>query len=392
MANSAKRLPLSSIMVILISFASLANSQTCKSYKFTNNKLFETCTDLPVLNAFLHWTYNSSSSSVQLAYRSTRYTSSKWVAWAINPVKSGMDGAQALVGYQQPDGVLKAYTSSVVGYDTVLAEGKLTFAVSDLSAVAGGGEITIFATVELPGGRTTLNQVWQDGPLSEGIPSQHESSPANFGSKGSINFLSGEAAPPSGGGGDSKTNKRKVHGALNMVSWGVLMPIGMIIARYLKVFRSADPAWFYLHAGCQTAAYVIGVSGWATGLKLGRESKGIHHETHGNIGITLFCLGTLQVFALLLRPNKEHKYRFYWNIYHHSIGYLVIFLSIVNIFKGLNILGVKKWKEAYTGVLILLVLVALALEAFTWYIVIKTKKMATAEKAQQERSGGWPHA
>lgn len=172
-----------------------------------------------------------------------------------------------------------------------------------------------------------------------------------------------------------------------MLSWGILMPIGMIIARYLKVFRSADPAWFYLHACCQTTAYILGISGWVTGLKLGKESKGIHHQTHGNIGITLFCLGTLQVFALLLRLNKEHKHRFYWNIYHHSVGYLVIFLSIVNIFKGLNILGEKKWKEAYTGVLVLLVLVALSLEAFTWHVVIKSKKAASKSQQEMHRAG-----
>ena len=87
----------------------------------------------------------------------------------------------------------------------------------------------------------------------------------------------------------------QVHGVLNAVSWGTLMPIGAIIARYLKVFKSADPAWFYLHVACQSSAYIVGVAGWATGLKLGSDSSGIEHTTHRNIGITLFCLGTLQV-------------------------------------------------------------------------------------------------
>lgn len=72
------------------------------------------------------------------------------------------------------------------------------------------------------------------------------------------------------------------------------MPLGVIIARYLKVFKSADPAWFYLHIACQTSAYVVGVAGWATGMKLGSEAS-IHNYPHRNIGITLFCLGTLQV-------------------------------------------------------------------------------------------------
>lgn len=91
----------------------------------------------------------------------------------------------------------------------------------------------------------------------------------------------------------------QVHGVLNAVSWGTLMPLGAMIARYLKVFKSADPAWFYLHIACQSSAYVVGVAGWATGLKLGSDSPGTQYDGHRNIGIALFCLGTLQVLPLI---------------------------------------------------------------------------------------------
>ncbi|KAK8941362.1 hypothetical protein KSP39_PZI010638 [Platanthera zijinensis] len=88
------------------------------------------------------------------------------------------------------------------------------------------------------------------------------------------------------------------------------MPIGVIISRYLRVFKSADLAWFYLHAACQSSAYIIEVAGWGVVLKLGSDSKGITYHPHRNIGIALFCLATLQggdcrqdreqVFALYL--------------------------------------------------------------------------------------------
>ena len=82
------------------------------------------------------------------------------------------------------------------------------------------------------------------------------------------------------------------------------------------------------------------------------------------------------MFALLLRPKKEHKYRLYWNIYHHSIGYVVIILSIVNIFKGFDILSLdtKKWKRVYIGILIGLGAIFVVLEAITWGVVLKRKK------------------
>ena len=73
------------------------------------------------------------------------------------------------------------------------------------------------------------------------------------------------------------------------------MPLGVVIARYMRVFERANPAWFYLHVTCQCSAYVLGVAGWGTGLKLGSESAGITHLKHRIIGIVLFSLATLQV-------------------------------------------------------------------------------------------------
>jgi hypothetical protein len=67
------------------------------------------------------------------------------------------------------------------------------------------------------------------------------------------------------------------------------------MARYVKAFPNADPAWFYLHVGCQLSAYVIGVAGWGSGMKLGSESDGITYSNHRNVGITVFCLCTIQV-------------------------------------------------------------------------------------------------
>ena len=77
--------------------------------------------------------------------------------------------------------------------------------------------------------------------------------------------------------------------------WGVLFPLGVIIARYMRTFPSADPAWFYLHVGCQVSSYAIGVAGWGTGMKLGSQSEGIQYSAHRYIGIFLFSFATLQV-------------------------------------------------------------------------------------------------
>nr|DAD23593.1 TPA_asm: hypothetical protein HUJ06_025056 [Nelumbo nucifera] len=371
-------------LCVFISLFLSSSAQTCRSYSFSSNRQFSSCNDLPVLDSFIHWTYDESSQTLQIAYRHTKVSSSSWVAWAINPSSTGMIGSQALVAYQLSNGTAFAYTSPVTSYSTSLAPGSLSFTVSNLSATYVNEEMTIFATLQLPNNSTTLNQLWQVGPLEGDTPSTHLTSGDNVKSKGTLNLLSGGATTT----GSSIRRRRNVHGVLNAVSWGTLMPLGAIIARYLKVFKSADPAWFYLHVACQTSAYIVGVAGWATGIKLGSDSSGIVHRAHRNIGIVLFCLGTLQVFALLLRPKKDHKYRFYWNIYHHSIGYSVIILSVVNIFKGFDILDLdnENWKRAYIGIIAFLGFNALLLEAITWKIVLK-RRSRNSEKSHHGANG-----
>lgn len=88
------------------------------------------------------------------------------------------------------------------------------------------------------------------------------------------------------------------------------------------------------------------------------------------------------MFALLLRPKTDHKYRVYWNIYHHTVGYSVIILSIINIFKGFDILNPdKKWKNAYIAVIAALAFNAVWLEAYSWFLVlIKRRRSESGSK------------
>ncbi|KAI9071727.1 hypothetical protein K1719_046304 [Acacia pycnantha] len=205
--------------------------------------------------------------------------------------------------------------------------------------------MSIFAKVKLPKNADKVNQVWQVGPsvTDDGKIEAHEFAPTNMDSKGVLNLKSGQSL--SSGGDDSRTKQKNIHGVLNAVSWG----------------------------------YAIGVSGWAIGLKLGNESQGIQHTGHRNIGIAVFCLATLQVLALMLRPNKDHRYRFWWNMYHRSVGYTTIILGIINIFGGFNILSPQRtWKVAYVAALGALAVIALLLEFFTWIVFCMRKSQGNA--------------
>ncbi|KAM0937672.1 putative cytochrome b561 and DOMON domain-containing protein [Dioscorea sansibarensis] len=360
-------LPLLLLPLLLAGFSpSLA--QTCLSDTFSGNSRYTSCNTLQYLGANVHWTYHPSNGTIDVAYRAP-ISSNGWVAWALNPTSQGMIGAQALFAFSGSDSAVRVYATAISSLSPDVKDGNLSFKVYSKTGVLSSGVMTIFATLELPGNRTTVNQVWQAGPLSNGLPAAHQTTGDNIKSTGSIDFLSGSV---SSGGSNSRQRRKNTHGVLNAVSWGILMPIGAIMARYMKVF--ADPAWFYLHVACQLSAYIVGVAGWGTGLKLGSDSPGITYHRHRNIGIALFCLATLQIFALLLRPKKDHKYRLYWNIYHHSVGYCVIVLSVINIFKGFDILNPGDgWKTAYIIIIATLGGIALILEVVTWIIVLKRK-------------------
>ncbi|XP_057780986.1 cytochrome b561 and DOMON domain-containing protein At3g25290-like [Salvia miltiorrhiza] len=369
-------------LIFLLALASLLSpsqpAAPCASRRFSNGKTYALCADLPALGASLHWAYDEARSALAVAFVAAPARPDGWISWAINPTGSGMRGSQALVAFRGAGGGMTVKTFNVSAYALDAAADKVWFEVEESAAESSGGVMTLFASLVLPEkGITVVNHVWQVGGAVDGgeKPEGHGFEPDNMNAEGSLDLLSGIAGGGPGAGGDYRTKRRNIHGLLNVISWGFMFPAGAMIARYLRVFPSADPAWFYLHVSCQLSAYAIGVAGWGTGLKLGSESVGITHTYHRYIGITLFALATLQIFALVLRPGKNHKFRQYWNVYHRTIGDAIIGLGIINVFKGFAILKPQqKWRTTYIVVIAALGCIAIFLEAITWAIVLRRKR------------------
>lgn len=92
------------------------------------------------------------------------------------------------------------------------------------------------------------------------------------------------------------------------------------------------------------------------------------------------------MMALWLRPKGMDTYRKYWNMYHHFLGYSLIVLIIVNIFKGFAILKpAAGWKWAYIGILISLSCVALGLEISIWIIFCLKPKDEGQQKTETKQ-------
>ncbi|XP_054818070.1 cytochrome b561 and DOMON domain-containing protein At5g47530-like [Prosopis cineraria] len=351
--------------------------QACESYKFPNTKNFAACTDLPFLDSSLHWNYYSSSNSVDIAFKKNRANPDGWIAWAINPTSRGMVGSQAFVAFQKSDGTMAAYTSPITSYGTTLEEGSVVgFEVHGVSASLEDGTMILYASFRLPGNSTTtVNHVWQEGSVSDNVPQSHGLSRPNLRSFGQMDFLTGKVSDHGANLDNSRILIRKMHGIFNGIGWGILMPMGAMMARYLKAFEVTRPRWFHVHRACQILAYLFGSAGFALGIYMSTNLSLSAFHLHASVGIAVFTISTVQIlFAIFFRPHKTHKTRIFWNVFHYVLGYGVIVLAIFNMFRGFSISNYPTtWKNPYFGFTVLVGSVALVLEVLTWFLVCKRR-------------------
>ncbi|XP_028768471.1 cytochrome b561 and DOMON domain-containing protein At5g47530-like [Neltuma alba] len=210
----------------------------------------------------------------------------------------------------------------------------------------------------------------------------------NISSSSQIDFVPVQVSNDDNENSDNSENSiRKVHGILSGIGWGILMPIGAMMARYLRAFEATESSWFNLHMACQVLAYLTGTTGLALGIYIGIMSE--QFSVHGYIGFAIFFASTFQiVLALNYRPKEDDKDRIFWNIFHYVVGYGVIVLAIFDMFKGFSISSSYHgtWKNAYFGIIVSLGCVAFILEVTTWFLVCKNRKKKEEEEEEDENS------
>lgn len=193
--------------VVLLTSPSPAYSLTCTSQTFKNNKLYSHCLDLPTLSSYLHWTYDSSNSSVSVAFVAAPPESSGWISWAINPTGTGMIGAQALVAFKHSNGSMVVQTYNIDSF--TIKESKLSLDVWDTSAEYTDGTIRLFAKMKVPEKSETVNHVWQVGPIADDSPAKHETQAPNLNAKATLK-LTGQTDTSTPTGTDSRTKRKNV--------------------------------------------------------------------------------------------------------------------------------------------------------------------------------------
>ncbi|XP_015166694.1 cytochrome b561 and DOMON domain-containing protein At3g25290-like [Solanum tuberosum] len=302
-----------------------------------------------------------------------------WLAWGLNPgPEARMIGTQALIGIKtKNDEKLLKDTYNITSYTKLgcqLLPSPIDLNISNFNFiyVSKLKYHVILATIILPMkyDLSRLNQVWQVGINIGAVGNKelkmHGKGLMNYDSSETINLRTGKGR---GNRVHESSKIRQVHGILNIIGWGTVLPIGVIIARNFREFPLHWLGWRKYHISCQTIGYLVGTTGWAVGIWLGKASKYYSFPKHGTYGLFIFAFATIQMLFFKFKPGDRDEFRMYRNMFHHVVGYSLLIVSCINILKGIQImhLDYTYWKPAYLGIVSCLAFIFLVFEIVSWF-------------------------
>lgn len=316
-----------------------------------------TCTTL--WNTFV-MKYSQDKENVVNIVLSAVYTTG-WIGMGFSKDGS-MVGSSAMVGWINKKGEARIKQYYLQGYESskvIPEKGELPLTGIPSSVALHGARIYLAFQLKFP---TRLARQ----PLILALGSAHPNAHFHLSIHDDrtvvkFDFSAGSAASASSSGSGSNIGqKKKNHGILGILGWGLFLPIGAIVPRY---FKHKDPLWYYLHIVIQFVGFILGLATVVLGKQL-YDDMGADQPTHRGIGIFVLFLSILQVLAFFLRPNKDAKIRMYWNWYHHWCGRVALFFAALNITIGINIGHAgNDWKIGYGFLLAVVLLSVIILEA-----------------------------
>jgi hypothetical protein len=158
------------------------------------------------------------------------------------------------------------------------------------------------------------------------------------------------------------------HGRLMVLSWGVLVPAGILVARYFKIWprqdwprQLDDQHWWHIHRITQILAICLATLGlWLAWRN--SAGQGALANWHGLIGWTIMVIGWGQVAGGLLRGKKggptdkaAHGPDFHGDHYdmtlrrvvfeyvHKLGGYAALVLTGIVVPMGLRLADAPRW-------------------------------------------------
>ncbi|KAF6147273.1 hypothetical protein GIB67_013094 [Kingdonia uniflora] len=144
-----------------------------------------------------------------------------------------------------------------------------------------------------------------------------------------------------------------VHGFMMFVAWGILLPGGVLAARYLKHLKG--DGWYQIHVYLQYSGLVIVFLGFLFAVA---ELRGlVFSSVHVKFGSTAILLACVQPLNAYLRPNKSSNVeevspkRRQWEYLHVILGRSAIIVGIAALISGMKHLGDRYGGENVQGLI-----------------------------------------
>lgn len=159
------------------------------------------------------------------------------------------------------------------------------------------------------------------------------------------------------------------HARLMVLAWGVLLPLGALLARFFKVWPGQDwprvldhKAWWHGHRTLQWAGVGLMLPGlwlaWGHGTAAGALSL-----LHNVLGWLVCLLGVFQIAGALLRGSKggptspqlrgDHydmtPWRRLFERLHKGLGWLAVLAAVAVVVSGLVLADAPRWMALLLG-------------------------------------------
>ncbi|XP_027097715.2 cytochrome b561, DM13 and DOMON domain-containing protein At5g54830 [Coffea arabica] len=176
-----------------------------------------------------------------------------------------------------------------------------------------------------------------------------------------------------------------VHGFMMFLAWGILLPGGILAARYLKHVKG--DGWFQLHVYLQYSGLSIVFLGFLFAVA---ELRGLFlHSLHVKLGMLAILLGVVQPVNAYFRPKKPgagevvSSRRILWEYMHVIVGRSSILVGVAALITGMKHLGERYGDENVHGLTWALIIWLLVGALTVIYLEYREKK-----RRQDRVSGG----
>ncbi|XP_031279652.1 cytochrome b561, DM13 and DOMON domain-containing protein At5g54830-like [Pistacia vera] len=149
-----------------------------------------------------------------------------------------------------------------------------------------------------------------------------------------------------------------VHGFMMFLAWGIVLPGGILAARYLKHVKG--DGWYQIHVYLQYSGLAIVLLALLFAVA---ELRGFYVSSlHVKFGITAIVFACVQPVNACIRPKKPDNSdvvspkRLMWEYFHVIVGRSAIVVGIAALFSGMKHLGDRYGGENVHGLIWALVI------------------------------------